>query len=94
MTPVAKIPGLSYAVAIFPGRIICAVNNGDDTYPVIVEINGGRTWRLNPRFYVENSEKPLGLIHVRSSAVKLAHRLNVVRSAMPSPPLNGLASSS
>ncbi len=65
MTPVAKVQDLAYAVTILGGRILCALKDGDDTYPYVVEWQGERIWKLVPRFYIEDSQKPLGLIHVR-----------------------------
>lgn len=94
MTPVAELQGVAYAVVIFGRRIVCSSKDGDDTYSHIIDWQGGHIWRLHPRFYTENSEKPLGLIHVRLLCHRACVPTEKCRSVLSSLQSSGLTSSS
>lgn len=62
----AILRNVSYVRMLNGPWIVCAVKNGDDTYPTLVNWKNNRRWKLVPRWYIDHANLPWGLLHVSS----------------------------
>lgn len=62
----AILHNVSYVRSLNGPWIVCAVRNGDDTYPTLVDWTKNRSWKLVPRWYIDNANLPWGFLHVSS----------------------------
>ncbi|KLO11327.1 hypothetical protein SCHPADRAFT_855527 [Schizopora paradoxa] len=65
----AILRDVSYVRSLNGRWIVCAVRQGDDTYPTLVDWTTSRQWALSPRWYIDHPNLPWGVLH---SAVLVA----------------------